>query len=815
MSDYRNVPLTFLNKGLNVTNPPEALEGGQLTRAMNLRVSTENVAEARQGTKPWAPEQKQYFSGGIRSGPLAPYPTRWDLGRLRAIRYIGKIKDESGAEHNGYITVHDPGSDPNNNFRVFINGTPLVQASANCAEYTDGFAPFIPRTFSIIRTTAKNGKPIVIFDGAWYVSLQQCVLTTGQDSYDGFDYGLNTADVPVLYAYKLGITAPSAAPGVSNSGSGNLNSTLVTAVGYIWRYSYYSSITGFESPLSLPSTELTGANFKATLTAAPSEDPQVTHVRWYRLGGTLATDYRLVDETQVGTYCGGASITYDDTKADADILAGSVGDTDSIEPFTTIDSNGQELKGAKFPYAFGPFVGKYLFWVGDPVRPGWIYWNNAGDAGTTDPLFGATAITDPAEELLNGFIFGGNPFVWSSLRLYALDYGGEGATPVFVPREIPLGYGLAGRWAFAVGPNTVFFVGRDGIYATSCQGEEPTSITDEWLKKLFRGDDAGDLEAVDFTQADELRLSLAAKNLHFFYKGNSGAQYHLVFDIEKGRWLEWTKDQYTYAYLDESSAWAQTILGVSDAPDLFLFDDSYTGSQESFTAKLRTNSWDAEIPLTHKEFGVLMLDFDPNGAEITITPYYDSETVTGTPFITNTAHDKNGRRVKTFSLGDVYAKNIALDFQWTETPEDHPIFYQGILLFRADQEEISHWEVISSAMGNPGYFHLKYGFITYRSNGPLELIVEVDGKQDKYELASTSGARKKLPFVFRPRRGRLFRFIINGKKQYPWSDPYTFRLYGDETVFFAKPWVSGMTYKPLQTFTEAGYAEYLRNQGGT
>jgi hypothetical protein len=110
---------------------------------------------------------------------------------------------------------------------------------------------------------------------------------------------------------------------------------------------------------------------------------------------------------------------------------------------------------------------------------------------------------------------------------------------------------------------------------------------------------------------------------------------------------------------------------------------------------------------------------------------------------------------------------------------------------------------------------LKYGFITLRSNGPLEFIVEVDGTSYYYEIPSTGGLRKKVPVVFEAVRGKLFRFILNGKKQYPWSNPYTFRLYGDETLFFAKPWVTGMTYQDIRSFTEAGYAQYLRKEGGT
>lgn len=822
MADYRNQPTQFLNLGLNVSRPPEALDAGQWTRALNVRVTTENILEARQGTKPWVPDQLQYFSGTTRTGPHEPYPSRWWLGRLRSIRYIGKIKDDTGVEHEGYITIHDPSTDPSyTGYRVFINGTPLVSATASCSDFSAGYTPFIPRTFSVIRTTSFNGKPIVIFDGAYYVSLQQCVLTKGQENKTALHYGpLDTADVPVYYAYKLGISKPTAKPVVANNGAGNLDSTVLTAQGYYWRYSYYSNVTGFESPLSDASDLISAAAFQAKVTVVQPSDPQVTHFRVYRLGGTLTATWRLTNEVQVQQpFCDSPGATADiiDNSADVDIALATAGDIDSVEPFTSIDQNGLTLNGSKFPYAFGPFNGQYVFWVGDPARPGWVYWNNPGDVGRVSPINSAAAVADPGEVLLNGFIFGGNPFIWSSLRLYALDFGGPDATPGFAPREIPLGYGLAGRWAFAVGPNAVFFVGRDGIYATTCQGEKPISITDDYLKRLFRGEDAEDLEAVDFTQAEELRLSLAAKNLHFFYKGNSGTQYHLVFDIEKGRWFQWSQNTYTYAYLNEASAWAQTLLGVSTGPSLYLFDDSYTGSQESFSVQARTSSWHAGIPLTHKEFGVFMLDFDPGGANVTITPYYDSEKTAGTALSTDTAHDTSGRRVLTFSLGDVYAKSIALDFQWNETPEEHPIFYQAYIQFREDEEEVDHWEAIGSSFDIPGFYHLKYAFITYRSNGVVQLAIETDASHtDYYTLPSTSGARVRTPIAFRARRGKLFRIIMDGLRPNPWDPKAVFRVYGEDTQFFAKPWVTGNTYTDIKKIApRVGGASYLKKEGGT
>jgi hypothetical protein len=812
MADYRNAPSKFENAGINLVDPPESIAGPQFTRLKNTRTIREGVLEARQGTQPWAPEQKGY-------GPYAqPYPTHWDLGKLKQARYIGPIRNGS-TQLDGFLTFHNAGSTA---YRMFINGVPLLDASGDCPSLGYVYPAFQPYGLSVIRTTAQNGKPLVLIDGKRYVTLKQLDLNDPQATILALDFGDATDDVPAFYAYRLGITAPTTSPTiVSNSTAGELNANLTGANPYGWRYTYFSTKTGFESPPSPSSDTSEGGSGDVTdkqvvVSAVQSKDAQVDQIRWYRVGGTDIS-WRLIG-TLNNFPCetmGAAALQFTDNNADVDIATAEGLDTESITPFTTIDIDGGVLTNQLFTYAFGPFVGKYVFWVGDPNKRGHIYWNKINDLGLTDPLLGYNAVTDPGEELINGFVFGGNPFVWSRLRLYALDYGGPDAIPEFTPREIPLGLGIAGRWAYAVGPNAIYFVGRDGIYSTSCQGEEPTSLTAGSIRPIFWGQYAGDLAPIDWEADQDLRLALAAFQLHFFYKGLDGLFYHLVADVQNGRWTEWTQGAYGFAYLIESVPWASTILGDTVDSSIYLFDNSYGESTEGFGVQVRTSSWDSGIPLTHKEFGAFMLDFDPGGSNIVITPYYNSETVVGTAFDTETWDDHDGRRIKTFSLGDVYARSIAFQFEWDETPENHPIIYQANLLFREDEEEIMHWEHPPTALGSGGWFHLKDAWFGIRSTGLVELAVTIDGYTTYYPIPSTNGVRDRVYVEFYPRLGKFFSFTLTGIPANPGGLPPTFRFYGEDSVLYGKPWVTGQSYKPMNPFTAAGYAEYLRKEGGT
>lgn len=76
-------------------------------------------------------------------------------------------------------------------------------------------------------------------------------------------------------------------------------------VSYDWLYTYYNAVTGLESNPCMsmsnvnPPTQttfITPRRQPVQLTIVPSTDPQVTNIRIYRRGGTLASNYFRVDE---------------------------------------------------------------------------------------------------------------------------------------------------------------------------------------------------------------------------------------------------------------------------------------------------------------------------------------------------------------------------------------------------------------------------------------------------------------------------------------------------------------------------------------
>jgi len=334
-----------------------------------VRYRKEGVLEARPGTEDFTPLIT--INAGT-SDTHTVYPTLWNIGKATKTHYIGKIANEyyGATEVLGYLTIHAAGAGSNGDdnatgYNTFINGVPVVNKTST----SNSWPAFSPIGFSVVRTVAKTGIPIVLIDGTHYILIRNCNLAKADIYLSNYNYGsASVPALPLFYAYKLGITAPTAAPTTGQTANPPSN---IAAGTYLHAYSYQSSITGFESALSPSSSTVAAAAIKSfDLTAlAVSTDPQVDKIRIWRKGGTLASSWRLV-----GTIARGITV-FTDNFADSTIAVAEAFDTNTIAPFSTISSAGAALTRQTFNYAWGPFLGKYHFWVGDPVKKGYIYWN--------------------------------------------------------------------------------------------------------------------------------------------------------------------------------------------------------------------------------------------------------------------------------------------------------------------------------------------------------------------------------------------------------------------------------------------------------
>jgi hypothetical protein len=578
--------------------------------------------------------------------------------------------------------------------------------------------------------------------------------------------------------YKWGITAPLNAAAAAVSGAGNLNSAAPSAVTYDWRYTYGNSITQAESN---PSPEMVVAvaavNQQVNVSVTASADGQVDEIRLYRRGGVNDQGdsiWRYVTKTA------NISGIITDNSEDSAIALNVEMKDDNYVPFTSVDASGSTLYEVILPYIFGPFLGKYILAAGDPNRPGHLYWTNAERPDGAD-IANNVRVSSPSEPLIGGLIYNGTPFAVTRDNFYLIDFGGANALPTFVGRKTPVGRGAVSPWAFCTGP-ALYFVSADGIFETD--GQTPASpITEESLRPLFRGQTVGTTAPVDFAYPEEIHLSYGEHKLHFYYRGTDGVKYHFVLELLYARWARHTSSfGDNVSYLDENQTNPLFLIGGADGKIYSVSGTTDDGT--TITCNARTGSLDFGRPQTLKEFGNVIVDADPNGNIITLTPFLNAE-ATSLPTQTMSG---SGRQKFPLSLLDTYAYSIALDYSWSGVAT----IFQKDFLWRFDEEELTHWEFPDTTHGLSGWQHIRDAYICWRSSTDGTLTISVDGVTRTYVVPHTSGAKKKVHIHLDPRKGKVFRYQLDGST--------AFRLYGDECEIRNKLWNTALGYQLLTPF---------------
>ena len=265
------------------------------------------------------------------------------------------------------------------------------------------------------------------------------------------------------------------------------------------------------------------------------------------------------------------------------------------------------LAAQPLPYMWGPTDNvNFVFAVGDPLRPGTLYWcngNNLDAAADTNQ----EEVCSPAEALVNGAISGGLGVVFSIKRAWlilpnffnalATVTGVEGSTWSLQESSITRGLYIP-RCVVVSGGGLIFFRVSDGIHV-SAGGAASQSITDQSLYPLFshENEDTGGnqpqpitrqgitIYPPDDTQPQLQRFSYSSGYMYWDYLGTDGNPHTLVFDEAA---MGWVYDIYatpaTIHATNEGQSQQGVLVGCSDGS---IRQMASTGS-ENATATLLT-----------------------------------------------------------------------------------------------------------------------------------------------------------------------------------------------------------------------------------
>lgn len=331
------------------------------------------------------------------------------------------------------------------------------------------------------------------------------------------------------------------------------------------------------------------------------------------------------------------------------------------------------LIGQPLPAMWGPFgqgfLGTVMFACGDNYNPGTLYWTNPDDPDSASDR-NQLEITSPSEPLMNGFLYNNTSYVFSSEDLYVI-YPTSDITGrlTFKANKTGLGLGLAGRYSYCVGEGRIWFVSRDGIYTT--EGSIPVSITDDDLYPLFPhdglvGTGVNGYIAPDYTSPNTLRLSIGDSILRFDFKGTDTNYYTWLYDINTKSWLfDSYGRQIITSYYEEGKNTHRWLMGAINGK---LYQ--YGGTSDDTIAiacEVRSKVENFGDSRLEKIIAEHYLDFDPDGATITVQPGFDNYTVLPTPTTLVTTAGRRQQVIDIASGVGTLARNVTNDITWSST----------------------------------------------------------------------------------------------------------------------------------------------------
>lgn len=505
---------------------------------------------------------------------------------------------------------------------------------------------------------------------------------------------------------------------------------------YDYRVVHYDTRTGV---LSNPSPVMAEANFvnslrrEITITPAAAYGDAAVRQWAYRRGGDPAntTDWHFV---AANTSDGGV---ISDTLGDDEILAEDIVETDNDQPVTTVNNAGDAVYNQPIPVLFGPVDG-YLFGLGDPYRPGFLYWSKL-DTPDSWPSLNRFETCASAEQLMTGLVFGTQPFCWSRDRLFAvyLDQNGPGR---HVTLPTPCTRGVASRWSACVGPDGLYAADRRGVYRTT--GGIADEITEPWIRTLFRGVGANGLNPINFALPDSIRVFPVGPEIWLVYQDTANAWQTLIFDTVTKAWRV-----YDFA-VDVACLAAEPFDTIADGRGYTVLmggvstGRSYThnGTSDNGTAisgQLRTAALTAGFPRNDKLLGDLVIDLMRNGVTITATPYLDYEASS----LAGVAVASTGRQqtvVNPFSTVPTQAKNLSVDLSWSSSsarPVIYAVGWSYILLPEGSTTRPTDWEDLGTAAAK-----LVKGVALLVDTGGATKTLEVEGILDNGSIVSLTTA---------------------------------------------------------------------------
>jgi len=464
------------------------------------------------------------------------------------------------------------------------------------------------------------------------------------------------------------------------------------------------------------------------------------------------------------------------------------------------------------PYMWGPDVNGTVFAVGDPLRPGTLYFAKGNNPDSAPDAFNMELVP-PSEPLMGGLVLDGLSFVASTERWWALYPQPTNPLQRYNPVQQPLPRGLAAPYACCTDGSQIYFWAKDGIWSSG-----KGSLTDEDLYNLFPHDGTpGEAQTYgppalahtvlppDYSRAGTFRLTYCNYYLYATYQDSAGNYNTLVYDTRRNAWcVDLYGTQVTRFYHPEQQA-GTLLANTTRYPELQMADVSGRVSvQTQFS-----NDLDGGIPVllatfedpggdvrAPKQWGDIFVDsICPSG--MTINMMSQGIQVGGTLIVPATAPAARVRQPVSVGGNLVVSSFMGLYFNWTDdftTQTEPTTLFLWQTSFVIQPAQTIQWQTLGTSFGMQGYGHLPQVSMAYISSADVTLqITSYDGQSPlPVTLPNSGGVYVK----------KLFRVSVNKGQLYAFSATSTapFQIFLEDSEILVGAWQRQDPYAVIKSF---------------
>jgi hypothetical protein len=472
------------------------------------------------------------------------------------------------------------------------------------------------------------------------------------------------------------------------------------------------------------------------------------------------------------------------------------------------------IANQKLPYMWGPDANGTVFAVGDPLRPGTLYFakNYAPDSA---PDSYNIEITPPSEPLLGGEVIDGLSYVASSERWWALIPQPDNPAQRFNVRQEPMTRGLGAPFGHCNDGKTLYWWAKDSI-----QSSAKGSLTDADLYNLFpHGDVQGTpvtvagvtIQPPAYKAAGTFRLTHSNGYLYAIYQDTVGTYHCLVYDIRRDAWSvdDYSPDVSCFYHVEQQ---AGTVLSSSTLYP-YLYSGNIAGqvAEQSVNTDIsgvivcavQTFEFDGGDQRAPKQWGDLFLDVvpyagtgstSPPPVALTVTPVSQGAAIAPASTIPTSL----ARQRTPVAVGLLVSDFLGLLLQWSDDNSGGGFtqLHAWQPSYAVQPARLIAFQTFGADLEMSGYGHMPYITLAWVSTTPITLTITVyDGLSPAVlTIPSSGGQYRKQLFRLTPNKGLLYNIAA--------SSTAPFQIFLDDCEVVAGQWGREGPYAVFKDFGE-------------